>query len=308
MFVFDTETLTDATQRLTFGSYRFIVARQCLRESLFYGYDLPDKNRRVLERYTARGYSLEQACEAFGVEHGKQRVTRHGIVTPKYIDYNRRDVLATWELAEKLLEEYDKHPIDLQVTKAYSPASIGKAYLRAMGVRPIMERQPDFPKEYLGYAQSAFFGGRTSAHIRKVAVPVVYTDFLSMYPTVNSLMDLWRFVTAREIKIVDHCQNEIEAFLHQLATNPHDLFKPATWKHLTAFVRIIPDGDILPNRAKYSAESNDWQVAINHLYAKNNNPNDALWFSLPDVAASILLNEGRVPKIVDAFRIEAHGT
>jgi hypothetical protein len=31
--------------------------------------------------------------------------------------------------------------------------------------------------------------GRTSAHIRKVTVPVVYTNFLSMYPTVNSLMD-----------------------------------------------------------------------------------------------------------------------
>ena len=112
--------------------------------------------------------------------------------------------MATWELAEKLLEEYDKHPINLQVTKAYSPASIGKAYLRVMGIKPIMERQPDFPKEYLGYAQSAFFGGRTSAHIRKVAVPVVYTDFLSMYPTVNSLMDLWRFVTAGEIKLVEH--------------------------------------------------------------------------------------------------------
>ena len=33
MFVFDTETRTDATQRLTFGSYRFIVAGQCLKES-----------------------------------------------------------------------------------------------------------------------------------------------------------------------------------------------------------------------------------------------------------------------------------
>lgn len=451
MFVFDTETRTDATQRLTFGSYRYIEAGQCLREFLFYGDDLPDKDRRALERYKAthtaetgeegvrnldlltreqlvarvylnaykarclliafnfpfdisriaydfkdarrrfaggfslglwsyidnsgceredryrpwisikhidskralkgftgrketdkedripegspsgkpnkdyvfhghfldlrtlafaltdRGYSLEQACEAFGVEHGKHRVTRHGIVTPKYIDYNRRDVLATWELAEKLLEEYDKHPIDLQVTKAYSPASIGKAYLRAMGIKPIMEHQPNFPKEYLGYAQSAFFGGRTSAHIRKVAAPVVYTDFLSMYPTVNSLMDLWSFVTAREIKLVDHCQHEIEAFLCRLAANPGDLFKRDTWKHLTAFVRIIPDGDILPTRAKYSAKSNDWQVAVNHLYAKNDDPNDALWFSLPDVAASVLLT-GRVPRIVDAFRIEPHGT
>jgi hypothetical protein len=61
----------------------------------------------------------------------------HGVITPEYIDYNRRDVLATAELAYKLLEkeEYDKHPINLQVTKAYSPASTGKAYLRTMGMK-----------------------------------------------------------------------------------------------------------------------------------------------------------------------------
>src|SRR5208282_2743003 len=48
---------------------------------------------------TDRGYSLEQACKASGVEHGKQKMDRHGIVTEEYIDYNRRDVLATAELA-----------------------------------------------------------------------------------------------------------------------------------------------------------------------------------------------------------------
>jgi len=174
-----------------------------------------------------------------------------------------------------------------------------------MGIPPILERQPDFPKRYLGYAQSAFFGGRTSAHIRKVPVPVVYTDFLSMYPTVNSLMDLWSFVTAHEIGIIEHCQMEIEIFLRQVTVD--DLFNPATWKKLTVFVRIIPDGDILPSRGKYSSQSNDWQVAINHIYAGNESPDDALWFSLPDVVAAVLLNNGRIPKIVDAFRIEPRG-
>ena len=65
-------------------------------------------------------------------------------------------------------------------------------------------------------------------------------------------------------------------------------------------------GDILPSRSKYSSASNDWQVAINELYGKINS-NDALWFSLPDVVASVILT-GRIPKIVDAFRIEACGT
>lgn len=439
MLVFDTETRTDATQRLTFGSYRFLVAGQCVEEGLFYGDDLPEKDRRVLERYLAthrglhlltrrqfldklhraaykgrcllvgfnlpfdlsrlaydyapargrfaggfslglwsytdkngrqcphpyrpricikqidskralkgftarnspdkedlipegsrtgkpekgykfrghfldlrtlafaltdQGYSLEGACKAFDVEHGKQRATRHGRVTEKYIDYNRRDVLATSELALKLLEEYGRHPITLQVTKAYSAASIGKAYLRVMGIRPILERQPDFPKTYLGYAQSAFFGGRTSAHIRKVAAPIVPTDFLSMYPTVNSLMGLWSFVTARRIKVVKHCKASIEAFLRCLT--PDRLFEPETWRGLTAFVKVIPNGDILPTRAKYSAESNDWQVALNHLHAKGPDRSNTLWFSLPDVAVSVLLT-GRIPKIVDAFRIEARG-
>jgi hypothetical protein len=130
------------------------------------------------------------------VEHKKKPSKVHGVLSEDYIDYNRDDVLSTWELADKLLEEYDKHPINLQETKAYSPASIGKAYLRAMGIRPVLERLPDFPKEILGFAETAFFGGRTSAHIRKIPVPVVYTDFRSMYPTVNSLMGLWNFVIA----------------------------------------------------------------------------------------------------------------
>lgn len=445
MLVFDAESRTDRTQRLTFGSYRSIIAGELARESLFYGDDLPIKDRRILEHHVAKpsavvpaedthdvslltrdqfanklfknaykgrclliafnfpfdisrvacnfanargrfaggfsldlwsyadgrnrfrpsicikhidskralkgftrrkepdeedlipegsltgqqeedyafrghfldlrtlafaltdkSYTLEKACEDFGVEHGKQRVVRHGIVTNKYINYNRHDVLATSELSVKLLEEYDKHDIELQETKAYSPASIGKAYLRRMGIKPILQRQPNFPRSYLGYAQSAFFGGRTSAHIRKIPVPIVYTDFLSMYPTVNSLMGLWRFVTARRIHIVEHCQQEVMAFLQQLTANTADLFNPESWKQLTAFVQVVPGGEVLPTRGRYNAESNDWQVAINHLHADRNDGTQALWFSLPDVVASVQLT-GRIPNIVDAFRIEARG-
>jgi hypothetical protein len=76
---------------------------------------------------------------------------------------------------------------------------------------------------------------------------------------------------------------------------------------LAAFVKIVPDGDVLPSRAKYNAETNDWQVGLNHLYAKSSDPDQALWFSLPDVAASVL-RTGRMPRIVDAFRIEPRGT
>lgn len=442
MFIFDTETRTDQTQRLTFGSYRFVVRGQCREEALFYADDLPESDLSILRRYVAnhssdkgnrlqlltmrefldklyrasykarcllvgfnlpfdlsriagdvaparglfaggfslglwfhkdtrrhqerprigikhidskralkgftarktpdredlipegsetgkpekgykfrghmldlrtaafaltdRSYTLESACEAFGVEHGKQRASHHGEVTEDYIDYNRRDVLATSELAVKLLEEYKQQDISLQITKAYSPASIGKAYLLDMGIQPILRRQPDFPRKYLGFAQSAFYGGRTSAHIRKVPVPIVYTDFLSMYPTVNGLMQLWRFVIAREIAVIEHCEAKISRFLNKINSNPEELFNPVIWKSLAAFVKVIPNGDVLPCRSKYNAASNDWQVGVNCLYAGDHQANQALWFSLPDVVASVLLT-GKVPNIVEAFRIEAHG-
>ena len=254
---------------------------------------------------TDRGLSLESACVAFGVENGKTQAKEHGVISDEYISYNRRDVQATSELAFKLLAEFDRHPIALQETKAYSPASIGKAYLRAMGVRPILERQPNFPKQYLGYAQSAFYGGRTSAHIRKVPVPVVYCDFLSMYPTVNALMGLWRFVVAKEIRIKKASVKEVQTLLDSL--DVHSCFDPKTWQLFPVFVRVMPDGDILPSRATYNPATNDWQVAVNHLHSPfGGEPKDGLWYALPDLITSKLLT-GKIPRIVEAFRIEPHG-
>ncbi|MGC2406130.1 MAG: hypothetical protein WA431_06950, partial [Candidatus Cybelea sp.] len=252
---------------------------------------------------TDRGHTLDSACKAFGVERGKLKMHQHGVITPGYIDYNRRDVEATAELAFKLLAEYDKFDVNLQETQAYSPASLGKAHLRAMGIVPIAERQA-FPKRYLGYAQSAFVGGRTSAHIRKVAVPVVYTDFLSMYPTVNALMGLWKFVVAENVSAVPMDVSETTDFLRTISVDK--AFDPAMWTNLTAFARVIPEGDILPTRATYSRESNDYQVGVNYLYGDATNEGDGLWYALPDLAASVLLT-GRIPRIVDAFRIVANG-
>ena len=86
--------------------------------------------------------------------------------------YARRDVAATLELFEKAVAEYVRHPIERQITKVFSPASIGKAYLRAMGIRPILERQPDFPVAMLGAGMLAYFGGRAECRVRRFPVPV----------------------------------------------------------------------------------------------------------------------------------------
>jgi hypothetical protein len=126
---------------------------------------------------TDKSYTLESARNDFGVEHPKQRTTRHGVVTAEYINYNRRDVLATSELAAKLLEEYDKHPITLQPTKAYSPASIGKAYLQAMQIPPILERQPDFRKNISAMHNPHFSAAgraRTSAKLQSLSFTQIF--------------------------------------------------------------------------------------------------------------------------------------
>ena len=125
-----------------------------------------------------------------------------------------------------------------------------------------------------------------------------------MYPTVNGLMDLRRFLIARKVRVVKHCQAEIEKFLRTLT--PEQLFHPATWQRLPAFVKLIPNGDLLPSRGKYSVASNDWQVALNFLYAADHEHSKGLWFSFPDVAASVILT-GKIPIIVDAFRIDPVG-
>ena len=72
-----------------------------------------------------------------------------------------------------------------------------------MGITPLLDRHPEFPREVLGYAMAAFFGGRAECRIRRVPVPVDLVDFTSMYPTVDALMDLHRLQLASRIEISD---------------------------------------------------------------------------------------------------------
>ena len=88
--------------------------------------------------------------------------------------------------------------------KVLSEASLGKAYLKQMGVRPFREVQPDFPPHLTGQILSAYFGGRAEVHWRREIRQVLYCDFLSMYPTVCTLMGLWRFVIAQGMECVGH--------------------------------------------------------------------------------------------------------
>ena len=84
---------------------------------------------------TNRGYSLKAFCKDFKAPPDVAKLKYvSGLITPEKINYCRRDVTATLWGLNTLREEYDKHPIDLRPDKAYSPVSIAKSYMDAMGM------------------------------------------------------------------------------------------------------------------------------------------------------------------------------
>jgi hypothetical protein len=99
---------------------------------------------------TGEHHSLASACEAFDVRYdGDASVTGGQLIeepiTEQILDRLVDDVRAAPELTRKMLDEFERHAITLEATKAFSPSSLVKAYMREMGIPPIRERQLDFP-------------------------------------------------------------------------------------------------------------------------------------------------------------------
>jgi hypothetical protein len=242
----------------------------------------------------SRSHSLASACKSRGVP-GKLDDEPTGHVTVEEIDYNRQDVRATLNLLNSLRTEFDRHPIDLTPDRAYSPASIAKAYLAAMGLAPPRDRFR-LPATLSGMAMQAYYGGRTECRIRHTVVPVVYTDFLSQYPTVHGLMGLQALLIAESIETVD----ATEDVRRVLATfTPAQGFTPDIWKQMAFFGLVQPAGDVLPVRTMYNDATSN--IGVNPLTS------DApIWYAGPDLLAATLLT-GRPPKILRAIRLVARG-
>ena len=148
---------------------------------------------------TSKSHSLASLSDLLKVPTPKKESDEHGgPLTPDYVRYGLRDVQTTWECFDALSRRFASFGLhDTGLYQLYSEASLGKAYLRAMGVKPWQEVQRGFPLYLVGAIMSAYFGGRAEVHIRRQITPVVHTDFLSMYPTVCTLMGRWNFVRAR---------------------------------------------------------------------------------------------------------------
>jgi hypothetical protein len=244
----------------------------------------------------SESYSLKSACKGFGVK-GKVEHKPSGRITPQEIDYCRGDVAATHRLLNAMMAEFNQNPIDLKPDKAYSPASIAKAYLQEMGIKKPKGHFEIAAKSH-GIAMQSYYGGRAECRIRKTPVPVIHTDFTSQYPTVNALLGNWNVLTSSSVKFVD-ATTQVRRLLLNIRLK--ETFEPSFWGQLSFFGLIKPHDDVVPVRTVYPENTKTQNIGVNFL--RSDKP---IWYAGPDLVASVLLT-GRVPKLIKALRVVPHG-
>ena len=198
---------------------------------------------------TYKSHSPDSACKDFNVSH-KTHTEEQGKIIKEYIEYNLNDVKITAELYESALQRYIMFNLDKEVNRLYSPASIGKVYLRKMGIRPFMECNPDFSEEILGYAMSSYYVGRTEARIKNKAISVTNLDFTSMYHSVYSLLQFDKFLKAKKINYLHNEENtdNVKAFVNSL--KEEDLQNKEIWlkNEMHSIVKIRPKDEHLTSK------------------------------------------------------------
>ena len=216
--------------------------------------------------------------------------------------YCRQDVKVTQQLLNAAKREFDVHPLpNLPPDKAYSPASLAKAYMHEMN---IIEPRDKFEvsDEILGIAMQAYFGGRAEAHIRRTRVPVMRLDFVSQYCTVNTLLRNWEVLTAASVDFPE-ATKDVRQLLDMIARRPSLCFNRQLWPQFRFFALILPDHDIVPVRAAYNEQEAD-RLNIGLDYFTSEEP---IWLAGPDVISSILLTGGKIPRVLKAIRVAPVG-
>jgi len=219
-----------------------------------------------------------------------------GPINDEILTYAVRDTQASWECFVELIARFTDLKLDRSIPeKIYSEAGIGKAYLKQIDVKPWRKAQPEIPAQLIGTIMGTYYGGRSEVRIRREIRQVMLCDFLSMYPTVCTLMRLWQFVIADGMTWRD-ATHEVRGLLE--CTDLNMLRSPGTWGALQSIVRVKPDADIFPVRADYCR---DGQATIGANLLTSPQP---MWFTLADCIAAKLAT-GKAPEIVEAIAFEA---
>jgi hypothetical protein len=241
-----------------------------------------------------RAFRLDGACKAFNVK-GKSDHKPTGKISSEEIEYCREDVAATHRVLNAMMAEFNRNPIDLHPDKAYSPASIAKAYLQEMGIKKPKQHFKVSSKT-LGIGMQSYFGGRAECRIRRTPVPVIHTDFTSQYPTVNALLGNWNVLTSSSIRFVNY-RAKARALLSKAELS--GTFDRNFWKQLSFFALVKPKDDILPVRTVYDNKGNKrtQNIGLNYLSSKT-----PIWYAGPDLIASKILT-GKAPRILKAIQL-----
>jgi hypothetical protein len=143
----------------------------------------------------SRSFSLASLADFLKTQTRKASTDEHGgSLTSAYLSYAVKDVQVTQECFCDLSRRFGAHNLALtHLSRILSEASIGKAYLKQMNIW--RDLQSDMPNELIGLIMSTYFGGRAEVHLRRVVCQVFYCDFLSMHPTVCTLMGLREMFT-----------------------------------------------------------------------------------------------------------------
>ena len=244
-----------------------------------------------------RRHSLKTLADALQTPHRKLEAEHGKEIDAAYMEYLMRDVEVTWECYEALAALWQSYGLEFTpISGVYSEASIGKSALRQMGVVPFRYLESNSDDLLLAIAMETFYGGRSEVAWRRDPQRVVYVDFLSMYPTVCVLMNLWEIVTAKEVRIARSNRNTKRVARALRETDLPELLRSKDWRFLRSLVRIRPSGDLLPIRANYQAGSHT--IGLNFLSATQ-----PIWYTLADAIASKLLT-GRSPEVIDAITVE----
>jgi hypothetical protein len=241
-------------------------------------------------------YNLKGACKAFHVK-GKINHKPTGRITSKEVEYCRGDVAASHRLLNAMMEEFNRNPVDLHPDRAYSPASIAKAYLTEMHIKK-PKQHFRAPNKLLGIAMQSYYGGRAECRIRKTPVPVIHTDFTSQYPTVNALLGNWNVLTSASVRFVN-CTAKAKKLLS--SANLDETFDPAFWQKLSFFALVKLRGDILPVRMVYADNGRTQNIGLNYLSSE-----EPIWYAAPDLIASKILT-GKTPRMLKALEMVPGG-
>jgi hypothetical protein len=246
---------------------------------------------------TGEVHSFASACNVFGAPASRQRKS-HSRVTRPAIERLLTDVTAELELLNRLMREFDRHPVDLVPDRCYSPATLAKSYLSAMGIRP-PQKKFKIPDRVNGDALQAFVAGRAECPIRRTPVPVTYVDFHGQFSAVSKLLGCREILCAESLEFVDFTEGAREMVGRATLD---DCFRPPSWKQLRWFALVEPNDDVVPIRATFAARaSSDPTLAWNFLTS-----NRPIWITGPDVIAAKLMT-GKPLKILEAFKVVPHG-